>query len=205
VLTSAAAGELDACVAAGGVAVFPSDTIYGLAAEPDSEAAVRRLYELKRRPPGMPSAVMFFALERALATLQELGPRTRAALERLLPGPVTLLVPNPSGRFPLACASDPRTLGVRVPALDGRLAALSVVTAPVLQSSANLHGGPDPRRLVDVPADMRASVDLALDGGTLPGTASTVIDLRRYEADRGYEIVRDGATSAAVVARALND
>ncbi len=121
---------------------------------------------------------MFFALDRALAALPELGPRMRAALEALLPGAVTLLLPNPLARYPLACGPDPWTLGLRVPA-PGPLAD---VTVPVLQSSANRSGGMDPRTLGEVDPAVRDGADLAVDGGRLPGTPSTVVDLRGYEA-----------------------
>src|SRR4051794_869692 len=99
------------CMRVGGVAVFPADTVYGLACEPDDKDAVYRLYRLKGRRPDKPAAVMFFNLELALAALPELPEATAAALPRLLPGPVTLLLPNPAGRFPLACGPDPATLG----------------------------------------------------------------------------------------------
>ena len=191
------------CISVGGVALFPADTVYGLATEPDSREGFDRLYALKGRPPLRPSAVMFFQLELALASLPELGPRTLAAFERLLPGPVTLLVPNPAARFPLACGPDPHTLGVRVPALNGALAPLAAARWPVLQSSANPSGGVDARRLDDIDSRIRAGVDLQLDGGELPGTPSTVIDLRDYENDGGYDIVRQGALSAGDVAARL--
>jgi L-threonylcarbamoyladenylate synthase len=181
------------CMAVGGVALFPADTVYGLATEPDSAEGVRRLYALKGRRPDRPAAVMFFRVELALAALPELPPRTRAALEALLPGGVTLLVPNPSRRFPLACADRPEVLGVRVPALDGALAALSAVSWPVLQSSANRTGGADARRVEDVDEKVRAGVDLVLDAGELPGTPSTVVDLTAFEDDRSFEVVREGA------------
>jgi L-threonylcarbamoyladenylate synthase len=181
------------CMAVGGVALFPADTVYGLATEPDSAEGVRRLYALKGRRPDRPAAVMFFRVELALAALPELRPRTRAALEALLPGGVTLLVPNPSRRFPLACADRPEVLGVRVPALDGALAALSAVSWPVLQSSANRTGGADARRVEDVDEGVRAGVDLVLDAGELPGTPSTVVDLTAFEGDRSFEVVREGA------------
>ncbi|MET0973619.1 MAG: Sua5/YciO/YrdC/YwlC family protein, partial [Thermoleophilaceae bacterium] len=80
------------CIAVGGVALFPADTVYGLATEPDSRDGVDRLYRLKGRRPDRPAAVMFFRLELALAALPELGGRTRWAAERLLPGAVTLLL-----------------------------------------------------------------------------------------------------------------
>ena len=191
------------CISVGGVALFPADTVYGLATEPDSREGFDRLYALKGRPPLRPSAVMFFQRELALAALPELGPRTRAAFERLLPGPVTLVVPNPAGRFPLACGPNPERLGVRVPALTGALEPLAAARWPVLQSSANPSGGADARRLDDVDERIREGVDLQLDGGELPGTPSTVIDLGSYEGDGGYEIVRQGALSAGDVAARL--
>jgi L-threonylcarbamoyladenylate synthase len=191
-----------ACMAAGGVAVFPSDTVYGLACDPDIPEAARRLYALKGRDAGKPSAVMFFALEPALAALPELGARTRGLLERLLPGPVTVLLANPRERFGPACGEDPRALGLRVPRLPGAAAALERVRGPVLQSSANAAGGPDARRLEDVPETIRRGADLILDAGELPGTPSTVVDLRRYETDGTWTVVRAGALEAKAIAAA---
>jgi L-threonylcarbamoyladenylate synthase len=202
-LTADDAQTFSRCIAVGGIAVFPADTVYGLACEPDSKEAVQRLYLLKRRRPDKPAAVMFFALDLALAALPELGPRTAAALRALLPGAVTLLLPNPAGRFPLACGPDPETLGLRVPAWPPALAALAGVSWPVLQSSANAAGGPDARQLADVPESIRRRADLVLDGGELPGTPSTVVDLRGYELDATWSIVREGAVSASEVATAL--
>ncbi len=187
------------CIAAGGVALFPADTVYGLACDPASDAAVARLYELKRRPADKPAAVMFFSLEPALAALPELTPRLRAALQALLPGPVTLLLPNPLARWPLACGPDPWTLGLRVPA-PGALADVSV---PVLQSSANVSGGDDPRALEDVDTALRAGADLAVDGGPLPGTPSTVVDLRAYEREGAWAVVREGALPRVAISAAL--
>jgi L-threonylcarbamoyladenylate synthase len=190
-LTAADAETFSRCIAVGGVAVFPADTVYGLACEPDIDEAVERLYELKGRRPDKPAAVMFFDRSLALDALAELGPRTRAAFEALLPGAVTLLVPNPAGRFPLAGGGD--VLGVRVPALPPDLAALAAVRWPVLQSSANHAGGPDARALDEVPEAIRRDADLVLDGGALPGTPSTVVDLGAFETTRDWAVVREGA------------
>lgn len=185
----------------GGVAVFPSDTVYGLACDPANRIAVERLYQLKRRPLDKPSAVMVFDLDVALDALPELGPRTREAMASLLPGAVTLLLPNPAARFPLACGEDPSTLGVRVPAVE-RLAG---VRWPVLQSSANRAGGKDPRRLEDVPELLRTAADLVIDGGELPGTPSTVIDLRDYEDEQEWRVVRAGAVGEEQLVDALGE
>jgi len=191
------------CVAGGGVAVFPTDTVYGLACAPDLLDAVQRLHELKGRPTGKPSAVMFFDRELALLGLPDLAPRTRAALERLLPGSIMVVVPNPRRRFPLACGDDPRTLGVRVPVLDHALAAFGTIGWPVLQTSANHAGGPAPRRVEDVPGELRRGADLVLDGGELPGTASTVVDLTEFEERGDWSVRREGAVPVEEVERAL--
>ena len=183
----------------GGVAVFPADTVYGLACDVHNRVAVERLYRLKRRPLDKPSAVMFFDLSLALSALPELGERTRAALGRLLPGPVSVLLPNPERRFPLACGEDLSTFGLRVPVVP----LLSGVSWPVLQSSANLAGGPDARALADVPEVLRRSADLVIDGGELPGTPSTVVDLRLLETTGEWKIVREGVMSREAVAAAL--
>jgi L-threonylcarbamoyladenylate synthase len=127
--------------------------------------------------------VMFFSLELALAALPEVGPRTRSAMEALLPGAVTLILPT--------------GVGMRVPRLEGELAPLAEMQIPVLQSSANRTGGQDPRRLADVDPSIRAGVDFELDGGELPGTPSTVVDLARYEADGAFAVLREGAVPAA--------
>jgi L-threonylcarbamoyladenylate synthase len=191
------------CISVGGVALFPADTVYALGTEPDSREGVDRLYRLKGRLPDKPAAVMFFDLEIALAALPELGPRTREGVEGLLPGGVTLLLPNPARRFPLACGPDPERLGLRVPLLEGELAPLSAVSWPVLQSSANRSGGPDAARLADVDEELRAGVDLILDGGELPGTPSSVLDLTSYEQDGSWKVVREGALPLEAVVRWL--
>ena len=198
-LTGQDAETFARCISVGGVAVFPADTVYGLACEPDLDDAVERLYRLKGRRPDKPAAVMFFQLDLALAALPELGDATREAVTRLLPGPLTLLLPNPARRFPLACGPDPTTLGLRVPEIP----ALASVQWPVLQSSANRAGGPDARTLAEVPEEIRRAADLVLDGGELPGTSSTVVDLRPFEATGDWLIVREGAAARDEVRAAL--
>lgn len=173
------ARELGACVAAGGVAVFPADTVYGLACDPGDTAAIARLYALKGRAPEKPSATMYFDLE----SVPKVGARTDAVVARLLPGGVTLILPG--------------GLGVRVPFL-------APVGRPIMQSSANFSGDPDARRLEEVPTEIRDAVDLVIDGGELPGTPSTVIDLRAYEASGAWSILREGAVPRGLVESLLS-
>jgi L-threonylcarbamoyladenylate synthase len=186
VIGAAEVAAFELCITAGGVAVFPTDTLYGIGCAADDETARERLYELKGRPRDKPSAVMFFSLEAAAPALEEVGARTRDALEALLPGPVLAVLPDGKG--------------IRIPRIEGALAS---VRTPVLQTSANLTGGPDPRRLADVPDELRAGADLVLDGGELPGVSSTVVDLSRYEREGAWEILRVGAVPANSVRIAL--
>ena len=173
------AREFDAAIRDGGVVLFPSDTVYGLAVDPENAEA---LYALKGRPRNKPAALMHFELPSALIGVPE---RTAAAMRRLLPGAITVVLPDGRG-----------VRVVDVPELRG-------VTRPVLQSSANLSGAPDARRLEDVDPQIRAGVNLEIDGGELPGTSSTVVDLRGYEDTGEWSILRPGAVTAEQIAAAL--
>jgi L-threonylcarbamoyladenylate synthase len=203
-LDAQTAARLEECVTAGGVAVFPSDTVYGVCCDPDSEAAAERLYALKGRPSARACAVMYFSLDAALDGLGDLHDSERRALKALLPGPVTVLLANRAHRFAAACRVDPDTLGLRVPSLEGRLEALGAVGVPVMQSSANLSGEPDARILADVPARLRDGADLVIDGGELGGTPSTVVDLRELVGEGRWHVLREGALSNEAVERALD-
>ena len=202
-MTADEVGQFEQIVGDGGVAVFPTDTVYGLGTHPESAEGVHRLYWIKGRSPDRPAAVLFFDLERALAALPEIGVKTQAALDRLLPGPVTVLLPNPATRFPLACGAEPGRLGLRVPKLDDRLAPLANVSLPILQSSANPTGDPDPRSLDEVDPRIRRGADVELDAGVLPGTPSTVVDLSAYEDTGEFEVLREGALPLDAVAGRL--
>lgn len=183
-LSADQAARLQRCVAGGGVAVIPTDTVYGVCCDAVDRDAMARLRDLKARAADKPSAVMFSTLEELLGTLgEQLGSRTRAALPALLPGPLTLLLPNTRGLFPLAGGGE--LLGVRVFALG--------IDRPVLQSSANLSGAPDVRRVDQLPAAISAGADLLLDAGELPGVSSTVVDLGSFETHGVWRTVRRGA------------
>ncbi|HEV7529153.1 MAG TPA: L-threonylcarbamoyladenylate synthase [Solirubrobacteraceae bacterium] len=203
-LSSDDAERLRACVAGGGIAVLPTDTVYGVCCDPDDAAAAQRLYELKGRPPARPAAVMFFALEYAVRALPELSYFERRALEALLPGPVTVLLENRASRFLPACRSDPSTVGLRVPWLPESLHTLCEIAEPVMQSSANISGESDARTLDEVPLALRDGADVVLDGGTLPGTASTVVDMRDYEASGSWHVLREGPLAAEAVRELLD-
>jgi len=189
---------LERCVASGGVAVFPSDGLYGLACDPLDAGAIAKIHRLKGRDDGKPSAVMYFSPLAIRELVSGLGPRTKAAVSALLPGPVTLVVANAQRRYPLACRQDPERLGIRL--IGGPLAG---TMCPVFQTSANLSGEPAPARFSDVPEAIREGADLAIDGGELPGLPSTVVDIAAIEDDGSWRILRDGALSPGDLASKL--
>ncbi len=195
---AAARAALERTIAAGGVVVFPSDGVYGLACDPLSAAAISRIHRLKGRDDGKPAAVMYFSPLAMRELVAGLGPRAAAAVSALLPGPVTLVVDNPGHRYPLACREDVRRLGVRL--IAGPLAG---AMCPVFQTSANLSGKPAPGRFADVRDAIVAGVDLAIDGGELGGLPSTVIDITAIDAGGGWEILRQGAISEGDLTSAL--
>ncbi len=193
-----ARSALERVVTAGGVALFPADGLYGLACDPLNAAAISRIYRLKGRDDGKPSAVMYFSPLAMRELVSELGARSAAAVSALLPGPVTLVIANPGRRYPLACREHPERLGVRL--LDGPLAG---TMCPVFQTSANLSGEPPPARLAAVPPEIVAGVELVIEGGELTGMPSTVVDISSIEDDGGWKVLREGALSAGDLASAL--
>jgi L-threonylcarbamoyladenylate synthase len=188
-----------AALRAGRLAVVPTDTVYGLVADAESETAARALYAAKRRSGIQPTAVLFASVDVLLDRVPGLPAGAVAAVRALLPGPVTLVLPNPARRYSWLNAERPDAVGVRVPAVSGPGAAVLEGTGALVATSANLPGGRDPRRVDEVPQEIVAAVDTVVDGGALPGTPSTVIDLTGGVP----RILREGAVPAASILETL--
>lgn len=184
--------EVVAAVKAGKPVILPTDTVYGLCADAYREKPVRRLYTLKQRPETMPTALLAADLEAILDAVPELRGRAAVMARALLPGPYTLVLPNPGRRFRWLGGARPDTIGVRVPDLPEECRAVLERVGVVAATSANVHGAPDPARIEDVPDEIRNAVAAILDTGTLPGTPSTVIDLTGREP----QVLREGAVAA---------
>jgi len=172
--------------------ILPTDTVYGLCATPYHSGPVEELYRLKGREPLQPTAILASGLDMLFECIPELRGRAGTIARALLPGPYTLILPNPSCRYRWLTGTTPEAIGVRVPELPRPAAAVLARVGAVAATSANLPGGPDPRRLAEVPGELRTRVAAALDGGELPGTPSTVLDFTGEEP----RVVRDGAAPA---------
>ena len=175
--------------------VLPTDTVYGLATTPYREDAARRLARLKGRAESQPIALVAADLDLLFECVPELRGRSGTIARALLPGPYTLVFPNPARRFRWLTGARPETIGVRVPDVSGDARAVLDRAGAVAATSANLHGGADPRRVDDVPEELRRACAAILDVGELPGTASTVVDFT----EREPRVLREGAVAAADV------
>jgi L-threonylcarbamoyladenylate synthase len=172
--------------------VLPTDTVYGLCADAYREAPVRRLIRLKGRPDGQPIALLASDLDVVLDAVPELRGRAAVLARALLPGPYTLVLPNPGRRFRWLCGSSPETIGIRVPELPEETRAILDRVGAVAATSANAHGRPDPARTGDIPEEIWRAVGALVDAGALPGKPSTVLDLTGPQP----RVVREGAVSA---------
>jgi tRNA threonylcarbamoyl adenosine modification protein (Sua5/YciO/YrdC/YwlC family) len=181
--------EFVAALSAGLPVLLPTDTVYGLAARAD-EAGANAVYALKGRGHDQPTALLAASVDDLLAAVPELD---RDLLEALLPGPYTLVLPNPAHRFAWLAGATPEKLGVRVPNLPTQVHDAVKAVGVVLATSANEPGGPDPVTLDDIPARIRKGCAAELDAGPLPGIASTVLDLTGPEP----RVLREGAIPGA--------
>src|SRR5262245_55527518 len=179
--------DVASAVAADGLVVIPTDTVYGLACRPDRGEPVRALSTVKGRSAEQPIALVAGSIEARGELVPELAGR------HVPHGPFTLVLPNPARRLPWLTGAHPETIGVRLPVLGGEAADLLGRVGAVAATSANLHGGADPCRLADVPRELLDAADAVLDGGELPGTPSTVVDLTGPEP----RVLREGAITAA--------
>jgi L-threonylcarbamoyladenylate synthase len=176
------------------------DTVYGLCADPYREEPVRELYRMKQRPAEQPMALLAKDVDFLVGLVPELRDGADMLVRALLPGPFTLVLPNPGERFRWLTGSTPDRIGVRVPELSGPGAEVLARVGAVVATSANLRGGPEPTRVDDVPVEIRAGAAAIVDGGELPGTPSTVLDLTGPEPI----VIREGAVPAEqAIERAL--
>jgi L-threonylcarbamoyladenylate synthase len=189
-----------AALAAGEPVILPTDTVYGLCASPYTEAPVRRAYALKGRDPSQPSALLARDVDFLFECVPELRGRAGMLVRELLPGALTLILPNPARRYRWLTGERPDTIGVRVPGLSGPGADVLARAGAVMATSANAPGGPDPRRVDEVPAQIRERCGAVVDGGELPGVASTVLDFTGPEP----EVVREGVVPAEEALGRLN-
>lgn len=186
-------GEAIAAIRSGSPVLLPTDTVYGLVTSAYREEHALRLYQLKGRSELQPTALLAASVELLFECVPELRGRAGRIVRSLLPGPYTLVLPNPARRFRWLAGVRTDAIGVRVPELSGPGGTVIEAVGCVMATSANDPGGPNPAALEDVPERIRAACAAVVDGGRLPGTPSTVID---FTGPEPY-VIRDGIAPAA--------
>lgn len=171
----AVAAAVDA-IAGGSAVILATDGVYGLCADAHAPRGVAEIARLKHRPAGQPCALLASSLDELLTHIPELRGRSEAIARALLPGPYTLVVPNPARRYGWLAAERPETIGLRVALLPEASRRVLELCGMLAATSANLSGGIDPASLADVPAAIREACDAQVDAGRLSGIPSTVLD-----------------------------
>jgi len=154
-----------------GLVVYPTETVYGLGADAFSEEAIVKVYEAKKRPISMPISIAVSDFD-MLAAVAHVKPEMEAFLHAFLPGPVTVILPA-RNCVPDILTGGTRMIGIRMPSHELALRLIAKFDAPITATSANLHGAKDPQ----TPDQCTVPFEFLIDGGRLPGTPSTVIDL----------------------------
>jgi L-threonylcarbamoyladenylate synthase len=189
-------GPLVAALQAGRTVAIPTDTVYGLACAAHDRVACEALLRSKGRSSGQPTAIVGGTVAGVLeAVLPDLPEAAQERVRRLLPGPLTLVLPNPGRRYRWLCGADPERIGLRVPELDPRLAAAIDRVPALLLTSANVTGAAPAVAFADL-APVAPITAVALDGGTCPGgIPSTVVDVTGAK----LEILREGPVGLAEI------
>lgn len=176
-------------IRAGGVIAYPTDTFYGLGADPENARAVRRLFEIKGRQPDQPVLLL---LPDAAAVRDWAAEVTACAddlMRRFWPGPLTLVFTAKPTVMP-ELTGGTGGIGLRVPGAVLARALVRFLGSALTGTSANISGGPSPRTAADAADSIGSMVDLILDGGvTAGGKPSTVVDVRGAKP----VLIREGA------------
>jgi tRNA threonylcarbamoyl adenosine modification protein (Sua5/YciO/YrdC/YwlC family) len=183
---------------AGEVVLLPTDTVYGIAVRAELPGATARLFSLKDRSEIQPVAVLVAGRDQALTLVADADDGIVRVMDRLWPGPLTLVLRRAPEHEHLELGGDPTTIGIRCPDHD-LVRALAADVGPLATTSANRHGEPTPPTAADAAASLVGPVALVVDGGPAGTVASTVVDLTGSEP----HVLREGAVTVADIERAL--
>lgn len=186
---------------AGGLAIVPTDTVYGVAASLDRSAAVDQIYPAKGRPESKPIPVLVDDSNSARRLIRETNCVAERLMETFWPGALTIVFHARPG-LPAACLGNGSTVGIRMPDHDALRALMSMCGGGLAVTSANRSGEPETSSIAEALDALGTAVDIVLDGGTLTGgRPSTVIDVSGKEP----KILRHGALEVDEVFAATSE
>lgn len=181
-------------IRSGEVLGMPTDTFYGLAADPFNLRAVDRVYDIKSRSRHKPLSLLIETVEQAEMLARPLPEEFYVLARRYWPGPLTIIV-KAASRLPLKVTANTGNVALRVPAANIPLAVVKAAGIPVTATSANLSGASECTTAVAVRDQLQDRISIIVDGGTSPrDVASTIVDLTDDEAR--WKVIREGAISS---------
>lgn len=190
--------SLQGTLKSGGVIAFPTDTFYGLGADPFNASAVSRLFEIKQRPKSKPILVLVASPDSLTHLVEKVSPLAERLMEKFWPGPLTILFPV-RPELPPELSAGTGKIGIRLPGNEFTRRLIDAVGHPLTAPSANLNGGQEPLTVAQLEID--DAIDAIVDGGPTPGgKASTVIDPTEFPP----RYIRDGAVPRSDIEWFLN-
>lgn len=181
-------------IRAGEVLGMPTDTFYGLAADPFNLRAVDRVYDIKTRSRHKPLSLLIESVDQAEELAKSLSEEFYALARKYWPGPLTIIV-KAGSRLPLKVTANTGNVALRVPNAKIPLAVVTAAAIPITATSANLSGASECTSAEQVREQLEGRISIIVDGGTSPrDIASTIVDLSDEEAR--WRIIREGAISS---------
>jgi tRNA threonylcarbamoyl adenosine modification protein (Sua5/YciO/YrdC/YwlC family) len=188
-------------IRAGQVLGMPTDTFYGLAADPLNLRAVERVYEIKSRSRHKPLSLLIESVDQAEELAKPLPDEFYRLARKFWPGPLTLIV-QAASRLPLKVTANTGHVALRVPAAKIPLEVVRTAGIPITATSANLSGAEECTTAVAVRDQLQDRISIIVDGGTSPReTASTIVDLTDEEAR--WRVIREGAIPSPEISEFL--
>ena len=188
-------------IRSGQVLGMPTDTFYGLAADPFNLRAVDRVYDIKTRSRHKPLSLLIESVEQAEELTKPLSDEFFALARKFWPGPLTIIV-KAASRLPLKVTANTGNVALRVPAAPIPLAVIKAAGLPITATSANLSGGPECTTAVAVRDQLKDRIAIIVDGGTSPrSVSSTIVDLSENPGE--WKVLREGAIPQQEIAEIL--
>lgn len=172
----------------GGIVVFPTDTVYGVGCRIDNEKAVKKLFEIRKRPLEKAVPVLVSGISQALEYFLNCPPKIENLMKKYWPGALTIIYKCKTEKIPKLVRGSGETIGLRMPNHKVPLEIIKNVSVPILGPSANFHKLPTPKSFSELDPEFIKLVDFVVEGEVKLGVSSTVLDCTK----RPFIVLRSG-------------
>jgi len=183
----------------GKVIIYPTDTVYGLGVNAFDSEAVYKIFRIKKRPlnQALPIAVSGLKMAQSLVNITE---KAKRLMETFWPGALTIILEKTS-IIPEIVTGGKIGIGIRAPNHPVALTIVEMLNVPIIATSANIHGEISPVNVEEVSDQLGKSVDLIIDGGTVSGTPSTIINML----EEPPMIIRKGKVTEEMIRKRIGE